>query len=206
MKCILGIKKGMTQIFDENGVCHPVTVVEATPALVSAVRTTEKEGYVAVQLASGEQKAQRLSKAHRGVHNNSRYVREFRFHPSKASVLDDVKTGDTVGVDQFEIGDTVAVSATSKAKGYQGVVKRHNFAGGPKTDGNKHHERAPGSIGATGPARVFKGTRMAGRMGGERVTVKNLQVVQVQPEANLLLLRGAIPGHDGSVIEVQGRS
>jgi len=206
MKCILGIKKGMTQIFDEDGVCHPVTVVEATPALVSAIRTAEKEGYVGVQLASGEQKAERLTKARRGVHDNARYVREFRFHPQKASALDGVKTGDVVGVDQFEIGDTVAVSATSKGKGFQGVVKRHNFAGGPKTHGNKHHERAPGSIGATGPARVFKGTKMAGRMGGERVTVKNLRVVQVQPDANLLLLRGAVPGHDGSVVEVQGRS
>ena len=206
MKCILGIKKGMTQVFDENGVCYPVTVVEATPALVSTVRTAEKEGYVAVQLASGEQKAERLSKAHRGAHENARYVREFRFHPHKASVLDGVKAGDVVGVDQFEIGDTVAVSATSKGKGFQGVVKRHNFAGGPKTHGNKHHERAPGSIGATGPGRVFKGTRMAGRMGGERVTVKNLRVVQIQPDANLLLLHGAIPGPDGGLVEVQGRS
>ena len=196
----------MTQIFDEQGVCHPATIIEATPATVVMLRTKDKDGYVAVQLASGEQKPERLSKAQKGAHNNARYVREFRVRPNEEDAVEAMQQGDTIGVDQFAIGDTVAVSATSKGKGFQGVVKRHGFSGGPKTHGNKHHERAPGSIGATGPARVFKGTRMAGRMGNDRVTVKNLQVVQVQPEANLILVRGAVPGRSGSLVEIKGRS
>lgn len=203
MKCIVGIKKGMTQVFDETGACHPATILEATPATIAAVRTEEADGYNAIQVASGTQKAGRLSKAQRGVHDTARYVREFRIRPQETGSAADLSTGDTLSVDQFAVGDTVQVSATSKGKGFQGVVKRHGFAGGPKTHGNKHHERAPGSIGATGPARVFKGTKMAGRMGGERVTVKNITVVQVNPEQNLLLVRGAVPGRNGAVVEVR---
>lgn len=200
MKYILGIKKGMTQVFDDNGVCHPVTVLEALPGVVTQLRTPEKDGYTAVQIASGEQKEHRLSKAQQGVGKNARYVREFRTSQSA-----ELKAGDAVSPEQFAEGDMVQVSATSKGKGFQGVVKRHGFAGGPKTHGNKHHERAPGSIGATGPARVFKGTKMAGRMGGDRVTVKNLQVVQVNAQDNVLLIRGAVPGRNGTVVEVVGK-
>lgn len=204
MKCILGIKKGMTQVFDEQGTCHPATIVEASPATVAAIRTMDHDGYHAVQLTAGEQKAERLNKAHTGAHKTARYIREFRIRPFEEAGFS-LSVGDTISVDQFEIGDTVQVSATSKGKGFQGVVKRHGFAGGPKTHGNKHHERSPGSIGATGPGRVFKGVRMAGRMGSDRVTVKNLQVVQVQPEANLLLIRGAIPGRNGALVEVRSK-
>lgn len=200
MKCILGIKKGMTQVFDENGVCHPATILEATPATIANIRTTEKDGYEAVQLASGEQKAARLSKARRGVQDTARYLREFRVPQNTKT---EFTVGQSLAVDQFAIGDTVAVSATSKGKGFQGVVKRHGFSGGPKTHGNKHHERAPGSIGATGPARVFKGTKMAGRMGGDRVTVKNLSIVQVDAGNNLLLVTGAVPGRNGALVEVR---
>ena len=192
----------MTQVFDEDGVCHPVTILEATPAKVSAVRSVEKDGYAAVQLATGEQKAERLSKAHHGAFDNARYAREFRLYKEKDDIAG-FESGQSLAVDQFVVGDNVAVSATSKGKGFQGVVKRHGFAGGPKTHGNKHHERAPGSIGATEPARVFKGTKMAGRMGGNRVTVKNLSIVQVDKEKNLLLVRGAVPGHNGSLVEVR---
>lgn len=199
MKCLIGIKQGMTQVYDANGVCHPATVLEASPATVAAVRTVADNGYNAVQVASGEQKSQRVGKARAGVHGTARYVREFRVRNSDAMP----EAGAALSVDQFTIGDTVQVSATSKGKGFQGVVKRHKFAGGPKTHGNKHHERAPGSIGATEPARVFKGKKMAGRMGGERVTVKNLRVVQVQPEHNLLLVTGAVPGRNGSLVEVR---
>ena len=191
----------MTQIYDEQGICHPATILETPPATVSAVRTEEADGYRAVQLAAGEQKESRLGKARTGAHKSARFVREFR--PRQHVALPEVEVGATLGVDQFAIGDTVSVSATSKGKGFQGVVKRHNFAGGPKTHGNKHHERAPGSIGATGPARVFKGTKMAGRMGGDRVTVKNLQVVQVNADTNLLLVRGAVPGRNGALVEVR---
>lgn len=201
MKCILGIKKGMTQVFDENGVCHPATILEATPAKISAIRSKEKDGYTAVQLATGEQKAERLSKAQKGAQDTARYVREFRVKNNNGDTT--FEPGESLAVDQFTIGDTVAVSATSKGKGFQGVVKRHGFAGGPKTHGNKHHERAPGSIGATEPARVFKGTKMAGRMGGDRVTVKNLSVVQVDIDNHLLLIRGAVPGRNGTLVEVR---
>lgn len=204
MKCILGIKRGMTQIFDDNGVCHPATVIEATPATVAAVRSKEQDGYTALQLQAGTQKEARLSKAHRGKHGTARFVKEFRSHRNDKAVAE-IAAGTDLSVDQFVVGDTVTVSAVSKGKGFQGVVKRHNFAGGPKTHGNKHHERAPGSIGATGPARVFKGTKMAGRMGGDQVTVKNLRVVQVQPDTHLILLRGAVPGHNGTLVEVQSR-
>jgi len=203
MKCIVGIKKGMTQVFDETGVCHPATILEATPATIATIRTKDADGYNAIQIATGTQKAERLSKAQRGVHDTARYVREFRVRPHEQAATADFATGTTLTVEQFSVGDNVQVSATSKGKGFQGVVKRHGFAGGPKTHGNKHHERAPGSIGATGPARVFKGTKMAGRMGGERVTVKNIQVVQVNPEQNLLLVRGAVPGRNGAVVEVR---
>lgn len=203
MKCIVGIKKGMTQVFDETGACHPATILEATPATIAAVRTTDADGYNAIQVASGSQKAERLSKAQRGAHDTARYVREFRIRPQEMDAAAAFAAGATLAVDQFAVGDTIQVSAISKGKGFQGVVKRHGFAGGPKTHGNKHHERAPGSIGATGPARVFKGTKMAGRMGGERVTVKNITVVQVNPEQNLLLVRGAVPGRNGAVVEVR---
>ena len=195
----------MTQVFDENGVCFPATILEASPALIAAVRTSDKDGYNALQLATGEQKESRLSKARVGAHKTARYVREFRLRPQEVNAAKDLVEGGSLGVDQFEIGDTVQVSATSKGKGFQGVVKRHGFAGGPKTHGNKHHERAPGSIGATGPGRVFKGTKMAGRMGADRVTVKNLKVVQVNPEANLLLISGAVPGRNGALVEVRSR-
>ena len=194
----------MTQVFDEQGVCHPATVLEAAPAKVSGIRTVERDGYAALQLAAGTQKAERLSKARRGAHDTARYVREFRVRPQLASAIANLNIGDAMSVDQFTVGDTVSVSATSKGKGFQGVVKRHGFAGGPKTHGNKHHERAPGSIGAGGVQRVLKGTRMAGRMGGDRITVKNLEVLQVQPETNLLLVRGAVPGRRGSLVEVRG--
>jgi large subunit ribosomal protein L3 len=203
MKCILGVKKGMTQVFDEHGACHPATILEAEPATVAAVRTTENDGYSAIQVTSGTQKPVRVNKARRGAHQEARHVREFRIRPFEAEGAAAIETGTTLSVAQFTPGDKVQVSANSKGKGFQGVVKRHGFAGGPKTHGNKHHERAPGSIGATEPARVFKGKKMAGRMGGERVTVKNITVVQTVPHQNLLLVRGAVPGRNGAVVEVR---
>ncbi len=203
MKCILGIKKGMTQVYDEHGVCHPVTILEAKPATVSAVRSLEKDGYTSIQIRSGEQKSTRVSKAFSAEHGSAKYVVEFRPYTHDINSVKDIEVGTRLTVDNFSVGDKVMVSANSKGKGFQGVVKRHGFSGGPKTHGNKHHERAPGSIGATGPARVFKGTKMAGRMGNERVTTKNLLVVQIIPEENLLLVRGAVPGYNGSLIEVR---
>ena len=200
MKCLIGIKKGMTQIYDADGVCHPVTVLKVPSSTVAAVRSYDQDGYDAVLVAAGEQKEHRLSKARKGAHGNAQIVREFR---AKHGQEVRAEAGSTADVAQFSVGDLVEVSATSKGKGFQGVVKRHGFSGGPKTHGNKHHERAPGSIGSTGPSRVFKGTRMAGRMGGDRVTVKNLRIVHVQPDENMLLVRGAVPGRNGAVVEVR---
>lgn len=204
MKFILGTKGRMTQVFDENGVCHPATMLKVEPAVVTQLRTADKDGYTAVQIAAGAQKEHRKNKAEKG-HQGAAYAvaKEFRPNPMKQESVDSFEKGATLDVTVFEPGDTIQVSAISKGKGFQGGVKRHGFAGGPKTHGNKHHERAPGSIGAGGMQRVFKGTRMAGRMGADRITVKNLTVLQVNPEENLLLVSGAVPGRVGTLVEVR---
>ena len=197
----------MTQVFDENGVAHPATVLRAEPMTVTALKTTEKDGYEAVQVASGEQKEHRLGKAdlsHQG--GAKKNVKEFRSRKNHRESTEGIESGQTIDVSNFEAGDTIIVSAVSKGKGFQGVVKRHGFHGGPASHGQKHSHREPGSIGATGPARVFKGTKMAGRMGGDRVTVKNLKVLQVNKDENLLLVKGAVPGRRGTLVEVRGVS
>lgn len=186
---IIGKKLGMTQIFREGGKVEAVTVVEAGPCSVVQIKTVAKEGYNAVQLGFGE--AKRLKSPERGHLRGLgkfKYLREFR--------VDDI--GDIevkVDVSLFKEGDLVDVTGTSKGKGFAGVVKRYGFAGGPKTHGQSDRHRHPGSIGATtSPGRVFKGTRMAGRMGGQRVTVRKLEVLRADPERNLLLIKGAVPG------------
>ncbi len=191
----------MTQVFTENGECFPATVLSAGPVTVTQVKEQEKDGYCALQVGFGTRKEKNISKAqknHFGEHGNFAVSREFRCDTGEA------KVGDKLDVTTFEEGDKVAVSAISKGKGFQGVVKRHNFAGGPRTHGQKHSERAPGSIGSTGPQRVFKGTRMSGRMGSDRVTVKNLKVLQVDAASNTLVISGAIPGRPGTLVEVRG--
>ena len=205
MKYILGTKEGMTQIFDDNGTVYPVTILRATPRVVSQVKTVEKDGYEAVQVASGDQKEHRLGKAQKGhLGEAKKYVKEFRPRLNKKESIDGLEKGTTIDVSAFEVGDKVSVTATSKGKGFQGVVKRHGFAGGPKTHGNKHHERAPGSIGTGGVQRVIKGLRMAGRMGTDTVTVKNLKILAVHPEEGTLLIKGAVPGRNGALVEVRG--
>lgn len=204
MKFILGTKERMTQVYDENGTAYAVTVLRVTPAKVTQVKNVEKDGYEAVQIASGEQKSQRLNKALLGHLGGAfKHVVEFRPRKTHKESIEGIEKGSELDASVFEAGDTVTVSAISKGKGFQGGVKRYGFSGGPKTHGNKHHERAPGSIGATGPSRVFKGTRMAGRMGTDRVTVKNLKVVQVNKDANVILVKGAIPGRPGTLVEVR---
>ncbi len=201
MKKIYGIKGRMTQLFDESGKVHPVTQVIASPLVVTQIKTVEKDGYSAVQVGFGTQKEQRINKAQRGHMKDLglfRYLKEFRLDADQI----DVKVGDTVDLSVFEKGEKVNVISTSKGKGFQGVVKRHNFGGGPRTHGQKHTERAPGSIGATGPQRVFKGTKMGGRMGTDRVTVKNLIVVDTDPETNTIFIRGAVPGRPGALVEI----
>jgi large subunit ribosomal protein L3 len=188
---ILGRKRGMTTIFTPEGTAVPVTVVEAGPCFVTQLRTADKEGYSAVQLGFEENK--RLGKAERGHLKGLpplQHLREFRMGDAQGAAV-----GDKIDVGIFQTGELVDVIGTSKGKGFAGVVKRHHFAGGPKTHGQSDRHRAPGSVGATTtPGRVFKGMRMAGHMGNERVTTKNLRVVRAEPDRNLLLIEGSVPG------------
>jgi len=206
MKFILGTKEGMTQVFDAKGVAYPVTVLRVTPAKVTQVKQSEKDGYEAVQIASGEQKAHRTTRAERGQLGGSyKHVTEFRPRSGmNESVASFAKDG-MLDASVFAEGDVVTVSAISKGKGFQGVVKRHGFHGAPKSHGVKDMLRAPGSIGGGGRAggRVAKGMRMAGRMGADRVTVKNLKVIAVNKDANVLLIGGAVPGRKGTLVEVR---
>ncbi len=200
MKFILGRKDRMTQIFTEDGRVIPVTIVKAGPVVVTQVRDPQKDGYSAVQVGFETQKEHRVAKpqlkAWEGL-GVFKVVREFRVDNHE------YQRGDKIDVSIFEEGDIVDVSGISKGKGFQGVVKRWGFAGGPKSHGQKHTLRAPGSIGSQGPQRVFKGKKMAGRMGGDRVTVKNLQVVAIDPENNLLFIKGALPGRPGTLLEIR---
>lgn len=205
MKFIVGTKTGMTQVFDDEGVCRAATVLTVDPATVSQVKTVEKDGYAAVQLASGEQKEHRVGKAQKGHFGSAMATaREFRPQIGNEAVVEGVEKGAALDVSAFEPGDTITVSAVSKGKGFQGVVKRHGFQGGRRSHGQKHSEREPGSIGATGNARVLKGTRMGGRMGGDTVTVKGLKVLQVNAAERTLVVSGAVPGRKGTLVEVYG--
>ncbi|MDP2650033.1 MAG: 50S ribosomal protein L3 [bacterium] len=200
-KFILGTKQHMTQVFDEAGRAYPATIVLAGPMTVTQVKTVEKDGYESVQAGFGTQKEKNLNKAQKGHFKGLgafSTTREFK------GATGETKQGDLIDASIFSVGDKVVVSAVSKGKGFQGVVKRHGFSGGPRTHGNKHSERAPGSIGAQGPQRVLKGTRMAGRMGGKRITVKNLKVLAVDKDANTMVISGAIPGKRGTLVEIRG--
>jgi len=203
MKVLLGTKEGMSQVFDDNGKVHPVTVLSVAQNFVTQVKTQDTDTYEAVQIASGKKSKNQMSKAVLGHLKDAgplRTLKEFRTEGKDT----EYKVGDVLDASIFEEGDKVKVSSVSKGKGFQGTVKRHNFGGGPRSHGQKHTERAPGSIGAKGPARVFKGRKMPGRTGGDRVTVKNLQIVKVDTEAQKLYIRGAIPGPKGVMVEVVG--
>lgn len=188
---VLGRKLGMTQIFRDDGRAEAVTVVEAGPCVIVQIKTEGKEGYNAAQLGFG--KAKKLispQKGHLKELGEFKYLREFRLDDT-----DGINVGDSVDVSLFQPGDLIDVTGVSKGKGFAGTVKRHGFAGGPKTHGQSDRHRAPGSIGAgSSPGRVLKGTRMAGHMGNERVTVRKLEVIKTDPERNLLLVKGAVPG------------
>lgn len=191
----------MTNVFDEDGIVYPVTVVNAGPLVVTQVKTLETDGYDSVQFGYGERKESNISKAVKGHTKdlgNFEALKENRVNET------DLKVGDKVDVSAFEEGDKVTISSISKGKGFQGVVKRWNFAGGRRSHGNKHHERTPGSIGATGPQRVLKGLKMAGRMGSDRITVKNLKIVKVDKDTNQLYIKGAVPGKRGTLVEIRG--
>jgi large subunit ribosomal protein L3 len=193
MKYILGTKQQMTQIFNEEGMVIPATIISVPEATITQLKTQEKDGSSAVQIASGDRKAQIGHFAGKG---NFRHVCEFK------TSTEGLNEGDKISVDSFEIGDTVTVTGVSKGKGFQGVVKRHGFGGAPTSHGHRHDTRRPGSIGATGPQRVFKGTRMAGRTGSDRVSVKNLKVVAVDAKNQQLLVKGAVPGRRGTLLEI----
>ncbi len=203
MKAILGLKEKMTQIFDENGVVHPVTVIKSGSNVIVQVKTPNQDGYSAIQIGFGEKKEKNLNKAQKGHYKdlgNFRYLKEFRY----PNLPEGLKVGDEIDLSAFEKNDKVRISSFSKGKGFQGVVKRHGFSGGPRSHGQKHSEREPGSIGATGPQRVLKGTRMAGRMGGDRVTIKNMKIVEIDLAKGEIYVRGAVPGRRGTLVEIQG--
>ena len=204
MSGLIGKKIGMTSIFDENGKNMPCTVIEAGPCVVTQVRTEDTDGYEAIQLGFDDKTEKSASKAEQGHAKKAgtsvkRKVVEFQ------GFEEEYKLGDTITVEHFTEGEFVDVSGTSKGKGFQGVVKRHGFAGvGQATHGQHNRLRAPGSIGAASyPARVFKGMKMAGRMGGETVTVQNLRVLKVVPEKNLIVVRGAVPGHKNAYVIIR---
>jgi large subunit ribosomal protein L3 len=193
----------MTRLFDETGAATATTVLEVGPCFVTQVRTLDRDGYEAVQLGFGQIRANRLNKPERGhLKNGVPTVRELREVP--ASGVDGIAVGERVDAGLLAEGEHVDVTGVSKGKGFAGVIKRHNFRGGPKTHGQSDRWRAPGSIGAgTTPGRVFKGTRMAGQMGDERVTVQNLQIVRIDPERNLVAVRGAVPGPRGGLVVIR---
>jgi large subunit ribosomal protein L3 len=202
-KGIIGRKVGMTQLFDqESGRVTPVTVIEAGPCPVVAVRTADGDGYAGVQLAYGPCKEKKLTRPRAG-HLKAAGVAPHRTLIEFRGAGEGLAAGDTVTVEAFEVGERVKVSGTSKGKGFAGTIKRHNFGRGPASHGS-HNIRQPGSIGASAyPARVFKGMRMAGQMGNERVTQRGLRVAEVDPERNLLLVTGAVPGPVGGVVEIR---
>lgn len=203
MKGLIGKKIGMTQIFDEQGVAYPVTIIEAGPCFVTQVRAEQKEGYAAVQLGFGEVNPKRMTGGQLGHLKASgvppvRFLREFRVKDHELNV------GDKLTVEVFAIGEHVDVIGVSKGKGFAGAVKRYHFRGGPATHGASDRERAPGSRGAgTTPGRVYKGARGPGHMGMDRVTAQNLKIVLVDAERNLIGVHGAVPGGKGSVIMIK---
>jgi large subunit ribosomal protein L3 len=222
MKFILGLKLGMSQIFDEKGKVVPVSLIEAGPCIVTQVKTKEKDGYSAVQIGFGE--AKKVTKAMAGHLKNLGkllFLREFQNGEAKINDKElkkgdkveassslkphsPLRAGSVIDVSVFKEGDKIRVSGLSKGKGFAGVVKRWHFKGRPSSHGTKHELRTPGSVGATTPERVIKGKKMPGRMGFKRITVKNLELVKVDKEKNLLAVRGAVPGRKGTLLEIRG--
>lgn len=201
-KAILGRKIGMTQIFDENGKAIPVTVVEAGPCVVVQVKTKDADGYEAIQLGFGEIKDKKLIKPMKGHFTKvnvapRKYLREFRLEEASYNVGDEIKA------DIFEAGETIDVTGTTKGKGFQGVIKRHGQSRGPMGHGSMYHRR-PGSMGSTStPGRVFKGKNLPGHMGNETVTIQNLEIIKVDLDKNVLLIKGSVPGNKGAILKIR---
>src|SRR3989338_622661 len=207
MKYILGEKIGMSQVFDTEGNVTPVTVISASPNVVIGARTKEKNGYEAVEVGFGDRKRKNIKKPQQGYFKdlgNFRYVREFRAQDATYKIPN---TGEKIDVSVFKEGDAVRVSGITKAKGFQGVMKRHGFHGAPASHGTKHAHREPGSIGGGGGragGRVVKGMKMAGRMGGERVSVRNVKIIKIDSESGIVAISGAVPGRRGTLLEIRG--
>lgn len=193
----------MNQVFDDSGKVIPVTYIEIEPNFITQVKTKEKDGYEAVQFGSGKRRKRLIKKPQKD--RGFRWLREFRVKPNYKLQITDYKPGDKIDISVFEAGDKVTVIGISKGKGFQGVVKRHGFAGGPKSHGQKDRHRAPGSIGSSFPEHVMKGMKMAGRMGGDRITTKNLKVVLVDKENQLIGISGAVPGRKGSLVYLKSQ-
>ena len=202
-KALIGKKVGMTQIFDENGSVIPVTVIEAGPCVVAQVKTSEKDGYEAVQLGFGEVKENKLNKPEKGHFAKAnvtakKHLREFRLDS-----IEGIKIGDELKADVFAAGDKIDVQGTSKGKGFQGVIKRHGQSRGPMGHGSMYHRR-PGSMGPTStPGRVFKGKKLPGHMGHVTVTIQNLDVVKVDSDKNVVLVKGSVPGPKGAILKIR---
>ena len=198
---MVGRKLGMTQVFDDNGVALPVTVIECGPNVVTQIRTADKDGYEAVQLGFGISK--RLNRPEQGHRKASGFMSDV-LREVTASDLEGIEVGQQIKADTFAAGELVDVTANSKGRGFQGGMKRHGFSGGPKTHGQSDRWRAPGSIGSSAtPGRVYKGIKMAGHMGNNRVTVQNLEVVRVDTERNLLLIKGSVPGPTKGLVTIR---
>ncbi|NQU83158.1 MAG: 50S ribosomal protein L3 [Parcubacteria group bacterium] len=203
MKFILGRKIEMTQKFREDGTVVPVTLIKTEPCVVAQIKTLEKDGYSAVQIGSGIKKnPSKPLKGHLKELGSLRFLNEFRVDEERAK---EFSRGDKIEVDIFEVGEKVSVTGTSKGRGFQGVVKRHGFKGGPASHGHKDQLRMPGSIGDTGAAKVFKGKKMGGRMGSDRVTVTNLEVIEADKNKQIIAVKGAVPGARNGLILVYKR-
>jgi large subunit ribosomal protein L3 len=200
---ILGTKLGMTQIFDESGLAIPVTIIKAGPCKITQLKTPEKDGYTSIQIGYSEIKSNLLTKPELGHLQKAgssplKYLKEYRVNS-----IDAMSVGASISVELFNIGDNVSISGKTIGKGFSGTVKRHNFTRGPMTHGSKNH-REPGSIGmGTTPGRVYPGKKMAGRLGNKQTTIKNLQVVLINPENNLIVVKGAVPGKIGNIISIK---
>lgn len=204
MKGIIGKKLGMTSVFVEDGTSTVCTLIEVGPCYITQIKTKENDGYNAVQVGYGERREKNINKSVLGKFKKNnlpslRFLKELRDFDG----IENIQVGQTIPADIFKVGESVKVSGITKGKGFQGVVKRHGFSGGSATHGQSDRQRAPGSIGASSyPSRVFKGQKMAGRDGADKVTVRNLKIVKVIPESNLLLIKGAVPGAISGIVEI----
>ena len=203
MKTIIGKKVGMTQIFDEKGKVIPVTVIEAGPCLVAQVKSVETDGYNAIQLGFGDVKESKLNKPEKGHFAKAKLALKKHLREFRLDSVDGVNVGDEIKVDTFQTGDKIDVQGTSKGKGFQGVIKRHGQSRGPMGHGSMYHRR-PGSMGPTStPGRVFKGKKLPGHMGRVTITIQNLDVVRVDMDKNVILLKGSVPGAKGSILKIK---